>query len=541
MTTRYTSAHALVDMLIKAGINQGTCVPGESYLPVLDVLKAREGAFSLYTCRQEGGAATMAEAMARLSAKPGVCFVTRGPGATNASIGVHNAKQNGTPMLLFIGQVARGHMGREAFQEVDFEAMFAPLAKWAVEVRDGARMGEIVAQAIRVAMSGRPGPVVISLPEDVLLEDCPDDLSAPYLASTPAPKQVRVDAIAARLKAAKRPLLLVGGVSFDGPTAARLTQLAEAAHIPIVTAFRRQSLIDHRSDAYAGVLGLGPDPKLVAKVEAADCILALGTRLGDIVTQSYALFEEGVALDKLIHVTEDAEDIGRVFVPWLGLACASRDFINALGDLKGVERQKWFETARQDYLDFRDAQPDGLKLNPAKVFKTLRQLADDDVVITNGAGNFSIWAHRYFPLQCFNSQLGPVSGAMGYALPAALGAAAQGKTAIAVTGDGDFMMTVQELATIAHHELKVIVLILNNGMFGTIRMHQEKHYPGRVSATDLTNPDFAALARAHGLNGVSLESDEEIKTVLRDALNASTSTVIELQCDSAQLTPALRI
>ncbi|MGD8327607.1 MAG: thiamine pyrophosphate-binding protein [Sphingomonadales bacterium] len=541
MTKRYTSAHALVDTLIKAGITEGTCVPGESYLPVLDALKQREGAFKLYTCRQEGGAATMAEAMGRLNGKPGVCFVTRGPGATNASIGVHNAKQNGTPMLLFIGQVARGHMGREAFQEVDFETMFAPLAKWAVELRDGARTGEIIAQAIRVATSGRPGPVVISLPEDVLVEDCADDLSAPYLAPKPVPEQAQVDAIVERLKAAQKPLILVGGISFDAPSAARLTRLAEEAHIPIVTAFRRQSLIDHRSPAYAGVLGLGPDPKLVAKVEAADCILALGTRLGDIVTQSYELFEEGVELGKLIHVTEETQDIGRVFVPSLGLACPSSAFVNGLGDLKGVNRQKWFETARQDYLDFRASKPEGLKLNPANVFETLRRITPDDIIITNGAGNFSIWAHRYFPLHSFNSQLGPVSGAMGYALPAALGAAALGRTAVAVTGDGDFMMTVQELATAAHHGLKVIVLVLNNGMFGTIRMHQEKHYPGRVSATDLSNPDFAALARAHGLNGISLDSDEEIESMLQEALNAETSTVIELKCDPQQLTPALRI
>lgn len=535
-----TAALKLIDTLLAAGIENATCVPGESYLAVLDAIYERQDRFRLITCRQEGGAATMAEAMGRLTGKPGVCFVTRGPGATNASIGVHNAKQNGTPMLLFVGQIALGDRGREAFQEVDFEAMFAPLAKWAVEILDGARMVEITSQAIRVALSGRPGPVVIGLPEDMLSEVCDAAAIAPFL---PPPQPCDVTHIRGRLAKAQRPLAIIGGSTWDQETTKSFTKICENAAIPIVTSFRRQSLIDHRSPAYAGVLGLGPDPKLVEKVKAADCILALGTRLGDIVSQGYSLFkEEGGA--RLIHICDEATDLGRVFPVSEGLIARPSAFVSALQSVEGAaQRRKWFETARHDYEAFRDWVPEGLALNPAKVMQTLRRKVPDNAIITNGAGNFAIWAHRYFPLHGFNCQLGPVSGAMGYALPAALGAAAlyPERSIIAATGDGDFMMTVQELATAAQYGLKVIILLLNNGMYGTIRMHQERHFPGRISATELANPDFVALAKAHGLDGAVLDKDANIDSVLDAAIASPTTFLIEMRHDKAQITPAQRL
>lgn len=537
----YTAAQALVDSLISIGIKNATCVPGESYLAVLDAIVDRRDDFSLFTCRQEGGAATMAEAIGRLTGQCGVCFVTRGPGATNASIGVHNAKQNGTPLMLFIGQVAREHRGREAFQEVDFETMFAPLAKWSVEINDPDRVVEIINQANTIATSGRPGPVVISLPEDILTGSC---AASPTVSPKRFGKTIDPEfsqEVTTRLSEAKKPLVIVGGTSFDEASAKRFTELCETAHIPIISAFRRQSLIDHRSPAYAGVLGLGPDPRLMEKINQSDCILALGTRLGDIVSQGYTLFKTDRVNEMLIHITEDEHDLNRVFPASATLAAQSSVFINNLAQPDNGERLTWFENARRDYEAFADKGPGTLQLCPDFVFKELRRLCSDDVVITNGAGNFSIWAHRYFPLHSFNSQLGPVSGAMGYALPAALGAAALGREAIAVTGDGDFMMTVQELATAAHHGLKVIVLLLNNNMYGTIRMHQERHYPNRISATDLTNPNFADLALAHGLNGVQVTRNEDVQDVLHKALQSHKTTVIELICDKNQLTPNLRI
>ncbi|MFZ5610359.1 MAG: thiamine pyrophosphate-dependent enzyme [Pseudomonadota bacterium] len=543
-STSQNAAQALVATLVAAGIDTAFCVPGESYLAVLDALYDAAGRLRLITCRQEGGAATMAEAHGRLTNKPGICFVTRGPGATNAAIGVHNAKQNATPMVLFIGQVARADQGREAFQEVDFEAMFAPLAKWAVEVRSSARMVEIAARALHVASAGRPGPVVVSLPEDMLSEPCP------ALARPPAPVAPAVpspDAMArclALLNAATRPIAIVGGSSWTPASAARFTRFCEDGKIPILAAFRRQSLIDNRSPAYAGVLGLGPDPKLIARVHGADLVLAVGTRLGDIVTQGYSLFEGAARAQKLIHVTPDETDLGRVFAPALGLACRADDFIDALPPLSPrEEREAPFSAARADYEAYSQAAPEGLDLDPAAVFRHLRSRLADEAIITNGAGNFAIWLHRYFPYHGYNTQLGPISGAMGYALPAALAAklACPDRQVVAVAGDGELMMTVQELASAAQYGLKVIVLVFNNGMFGTIRMHQAKTYPGRVSGTRLTNPDFAALARAHGLFGARVERTQDFAEALARGLAAPHAALIELVCAPQQITPTMRL
>ena len=530
----------LVDALERHGVELAFGVPGESYLAILDAL--RDSPVRFVPCRHEVGAATMAEAVGKLTGRPGVCLVTRGPGATHASCAVHTAFQDSTPMVLLIGQVARGVRGREAFQEVDYRPMFAPLAKLVEEAGSAARLPELLARAFRVAVSGRPGPVVLSLPEDVLVEeaDVPDAAPAEPLQAAPAAD----DLARARelLAGASRPLVLVGGTPWSEAAHDALGGWCERSGLPVAAVWRRQDHVDNTLPVYAGHLGLGPDPRLARRVREADVILALGTRLGDIETGGYAYLEIPDPRQALVHVHPDPDELGRVYRPVLGIVAAPDRFAEALAalpPLDGAAWREWTEGARADCLDTLAHRPLPGELDMGEVMAHLRARLPADAVLTNGAGNFSVWAHRFYAFRRYGTQLAPTSGAMGYGVPAAIAAKLlhPDRVVVAFAGDGDFLMTGQELATAVQHEAAIVVLVVNNGMLGTIRMHQERHYPGRVSGTDLVNPDFAALARAFGAHGAVVERTEAFAPAFEEALAAGRPALLELRVDPEAITP----
>ncbi len=526
----------LVDQLKAHGVHRVFSVPGESFLAALDGLY--ESGIENIVCRHEGGAAMMAEAMGKMTGRPGVAFVTRGPGATNASSGVHVAMQDSTPMILFVGQIARGHRDREAFQEVDYRAMFAPLAKWVAEVDDTARLPEYIARAFHLATSGRPGPVVLALPEDMLSR------SAEVADARPAPRVVASSVARAageigdRIARAERPLVIVGGPHWSPNAANDLAEFAQAWSLPVALGFRRQDYIDNRHPNYVGDLNVGINPKLAARVKDADLLLVLGSRLGDIETQGYTLINPAAPSQVICHVHADADELGRVYSPDLGVVAAAPDMIGALAALDAVScDDAWVNAGRQDYLDWLSPKqtPGAVKLE--NVVTWLSENLDENAIMTNGAGNYAAFLHRYFSYKQYGTQLAPTSGSMGYGFPAAISAKLEhpGRTVVCMAGDGCFQMTLNELSTAAQHGAAVIVIICNNGRYGTIRMHQEKTYPARVSGTDLANPDFAALARAYGGHGEVVQSDADFPAAFRRARAAGTLAVIELKLDPEML------
>jgi acetolactate synthase-1/2/3 large subunit len=535
-----TGGELIVAQLRELGVDRIFTVPGESFLAVLDALHDAPS-IDLIVCRHEAAAATMAEAHGKLTGRPGVCLVTRGPGATHASIGVHTARHDSTPMLLLVGQVARAHRGRDAFQEVELEEMFAPLAKGAIEIDAAARAPEQIAAAHASALEPRRGPVVISLPEDMLTEQAdvplvlrPDDRGE----QRPAPGDVA--RVAAMLDAAERPLVLVGGGIWDEHAAQALAGWAEASGYPIVTTFRRQDYIDNTKPAYVGYTGVALDPTLAKRIAAADVILALGTRLADVSTGSYTLIEAPNPKQTLIHVYPDATELGRVFEPALAVVAEPRAFAHALAVEPAAARDSgWAAELRSEYeacLVPREL-PGALELSG--VVAHLRESLPETAILANGAGNFAVWGHRYYQFRRYGTQLAPTSGAMGYGLPAAIAAklAHPDVPVVALSGDGDFMMSAQELATAVQYETPVVVLVVNNGMFGTIRMHQEREYPGRVIGTGIANPDFVALAQSFGAYGELVESTEEFSAAFARALEAGRPAVLELHVDPEALTP----
>ncbi|WP_138381093.1 thiamine pyrophosphate-binding protein [Luteithermobacter gelatinilyticus] len=543
MTERMTAARSLVECLLVNGVRHAFCVPGESYLSVLDALYDVRDRLDLITCRQEGGAANMAEAYGKLSGQPGICFVTRGPGATNASIGVHTAFQDSTPMILFIGQVARDQADREAFQEVDYTQMFGPLCKWVAEIRDARRIPEYVNRAFHTALSGRPGPVVLALPEDMLVEPVNPQELRPACPPRIAPAAESLAEVQKALIQAERPLLLLGGSGWTAEAVTNIRIFAENNHLPVACAFRCQDLFDNTHPHYIGDVGIGINPKLARRIREADLVLSIGPRLGEMTSSGYTLFDVPFPKQKLIMMHTAPEESGHVYCPYLSLSGSLPELARALRDLPSVDNPLWREevqAARRDYDHWSTppASPGGVDLG--QVYQYLNAEMPRDAILTNGAGNFSIWLHRFFRYSRFKSQLAPTSGAMGYGLPAALAAkvAAPDRPVVCFTGDGDFMMTGQELATAAHHDLPVIILLFNNGMYGTIRMHQERSYPARVIGTDLSNPDFAALARAYGLNGVVVEKTEDFAPAFEAALTAGKTTLLEVRVDPQALTPA---
>ena len=547
MTTIPSAGRALVAALRLHGVDRIHCVPGESYLEVLDALHDTPD-IELVVAKHEGAAANMAEADGKMTGRPGICMVTRGPGATHASIGVHIAQQDSTPMILFVGQIARDQRGRDAFQEVDYGAMFGRLAKWVVEIDDPARVPEIVARAFSTACSGRPGPVVIALPEDLLALPCPVPAAAATRAEAATVSPSVAAHVAGLLQQAERPLVLVGGPHWDAHGSAALRAFVEAWQLPVASAFRRQDAFDNRHPLYVGHLSLGMNPALRREVEQADLLLALGTRLGDIMTDGYTLLSVPRPSQRLIHVHADTLELGRVYQADCAVQAQGPALALALSE-QPVQTTPWIDWTRQAraaYEAFCEPPP----LDPAhrgvdlaRVVRHLDEVLPDDAVVTNGAGNYSIWLHRFYHYRQARTELAPICGAMGYGLPAAIAASLRyrDRNIVCLAGDGCFLMYPQELATAVEQGARLVVLVVNNGMYGTIRMHQEARYPGRISGTRLAGPDFVALARAFGAMAERVEHTEDFAEAFGRARASGGVALIELVTDPLQLTPTKRI
>ncbi|MEQ8966029.1 MAG: thiamine pyrophosphate-binding protein [Azospirillaceae bacterium] len=531
-----TGARALVDTLLVHGVERAFCVPGESYLAVLDALYDSRDAIDLVVCRQEGGAAYMAEAHGKLAGLPGICFVTRGPGAANASIGVHVARQDSTPMILFVGLPARRTAGREAFQEFDLARVFGAWAKDAFVVDAADRMPELVARAFHRATAGRPGPIVVGLPEDVLVEptDAPD--TGAYTRVEAAPGADALARLRALLAAARRPLMILGGGGWSAAARQDVEAFAEANRLPVAAAFRRQDYIDNDHANYVGDLGIGPNPALAAAVRDTDLILALGTRLGEIATSDYTLLTPPEPAQTLIHVHADPDELGRVYRPALAVPAASTPAAAGLRALEPIPDPPWAShtaALRAAYEAWRRPEPMPGPVQLGEIVAWLAERLPGDAIVTNGAGNYAGWIGRHFVFHGWRGQLGPTAGAMGYGVPAAVAAkrAHPDRIVVSVNGDGCFLMNGQELSTAARYGLDVVFLVVDNAMYGTIRMHQEKTYPARVWGTDLVNPDFVALARAHGCHAERVETTDAFAPAFERALAAGGPALIHLPID----------
>ncbi len=546
-TAARSGGRILVDALRVHGVDRLFCVPGESYLDVLDALYDYPE-IAVVVAKHEGAAANMAEADGKLTGRPGICFVTRGPGATHASVGVHTAFQDSTPMILFVGQVAREARGREAFQEVEFSQMFAPLAKWTAEIDTADRIPEFVLRAFQIATSGRPGPVVLALPEDVLVETTPAADTLRYCPVQASPKPRDVEAVGTELERAKRPLLILGGSRWSDEGCAALAAFAQANAVPVLASFRRQDLIDNRHPCYAGHLSLGLPPFLQNRVRGADLVIALGSRLGDVTTFGYTVLKPPRIPQRLVHIHPDPHELGRVYQPDLAINASPSLCAIELAKLKPVSDPPWRSTteeARREYEQFaaRPAKAPSEGVDLAAVVSYLSGLLPPDAMIANGAGNFTIWVHRFFTYKQPHTELAPTSGSMGYGLPASVAAKLRhpDRTVVCFAGDGDFLMYPQELATASQNGAAIIVLVVNNGMYGTIRMHQERRFPGRVSATDLASPDFVALAHSLGACAERVESTDAFAGAFDRALHAGRPALLELSVDRDQITPDRRL
>ncbi|TSJ63988.1 thiamine pyrophosphate-binding protein [Starkeya sp. 3C] len=529
----------LVECLIALGATKSFGVPGESYLAVLNALHDTAGRLDYVLCRNEGGASFMASAYGKLTGSPGICFVTRGPGATNAAIGVHTAMQDSCPMILFVGQVGTDMKGREAFQELDYRAVFGTLAKWAVEIDDVARLPEIIARAWTTALAGRPGPVVVALPEDMLstVTDVAP-LDGPATLFEPAPAGEAVAAARAALAQAQRPLLLIGGANWSAQGRAALQAFAEGSDIPVVAAFRYQDQFDNHSPVFVGEAGVGMAPHVKALIREADVILAVNVRFGEMTTDGYTLLSVPAPRQRLIHVHASDREIGKVYVPALGIVAGPNAFAGALAPVVG-KWGDWRRTARAAYEASFEAPAQPSPVDMVAVSAWLRDTLPDDVILTNGAGNFTVWPNKFFRFGRRARLLAPQSGAMGYGLPAAIAAkvAYPGRTVVCFAGDGDFQMNCQELGTAMQAGAQPIVLVLNNGVYGTIRAHQERAYPARVSGTTLENPDFVGLARAYGFHAEHVRSTADFADAFGRALASPTGAVLELAISAEALTP----
>ncbi len=536
-----TGAELLVDALSVNNVDMAFGVPGESYLAVLDALYA-SNEIDMITCRQEGGAAMMADAYGKLTGRPGICFVTRAPGATNASAGVHIAYQDSTPMILFIGQVARSMMDREAFQEVDYRRMFGEMSKWTAQIDDPARMQEYISHAFHVAMSGRPGPVVLALPEDMLRERANpmEIVTAAKIEAHPGPDDMA--RFRDLLATAERPLAILGGSGWNEQACTDFRNFAEANHLPVACAFRYQHLFNNTHDLYVGDVGIGINPELGQLVADSDMILALGPRLGEMTTGGYSMFDIPTPKQKLVHVHSGAEELGRVYQPTLAINAGPAAFARVLADMDAVHSasQERADKARSSYLKWTEPTNTPGDVNLSEIMVWLRDNLPADSIVTNGAGNYSAWLHRFYRYRGFGTGLAPTSGSMGYGTPAAVAAKRvyPDRTVVAFAGDGCYLMHGQELATAVQFDIRLIIIVVNNGMYGTIRMHQEREYPGRVMATDLKNPDFAALAKAYGAHGETVERTEDFADAFRRAVEAGKPALIELRTDADAITPS---
>ncbi|NAZ37615.1 thiamine pyrophosphate-dependent enzyme [Rubellimicrobium sp. CFH 75288] len=527
----------LADHLAAHGVRRVFSVPGESFLALLDGLP--DAGIANVVCRHEGGAAFMAEATGKLSGAPGICLVTRGPGATNAAAGVHVARQDGTPLLLLVGDIERGHRGREAFQEVDFPAMFAPLAKWAAAVTETERLPEMLARAWRVMTSGRPGPVVLSLPEDMLdaVTDAPDrPPEGPRLSPDWSGAAA---AMLERLAAARRPLVVAGGPHWSERAAQDLGRFAEAQGLPVALAFRRQDFLDNEHPHYAGELTVATNPALLRRLREADAILLLGARLGDIESAGYTALDPRGHGKVLLQVHPEPEEPGRPWRPDLSATAPAPDFVAALAALPpGGRDAAAAREAHEEYLRWSSPQPTPGAVRQEEVIAHLSRTLPPDAILTNGAGNFAAFLGRYYRFRRWGTQLAPGSGSMGYGFPAAVAASLHhpGRTVVCVAGDGDIQMTLNEMSTAIQHGAAPVVVVMNNGTYGTIRMHQERRFPARVSGSDCLSPDYAALARAYGGWGATVERTEDFPDALEQARAAGTLAVIECRLDPEALT-----
>lgn len=537
--------HILAAALAANGVDTVFCVPGESYLPLLDGLYDLRDRIALHVCRQEGGAAFMADAYGKLTGRPGVCLVTRGPGACNASIAVHNAAQDSVPMILLVGQVGDDCVDREAFQEIDYRGMFGGIAKWVAQIDRADRIPEYINRAFATACSGRPGPVVLALPENVLFGSASvaDALPAKSVQASPVPADIeRLRELLAR---AQRPMVILGGGGWNATAIANIRRFIENNRLPVACAFRFQDLFDNRHPNYAGDVGLGINPALAARIRNADTLLVIGARMGEATTSGFTLLDIPVPRQQLIHVHAGADELGKIYHATLPINAGMPQIADALAQLV-VASDAWVGTAAAAHGEYeRHAtlpQVPGL-LQMGEVMRYLQAALPENVIVTNGAGNYATWMHRYFRYPGFRSQLAPTSGCMGYGVPAAIAAKIvhRDRFVLSWNGDGCFMMNGQELATAMHYGLNIVFIVVNNGMYGTIRMHQETHFPGRVHGTDLHNPDFAALARAYGAHGERVEHTEEFGPAFERARNAGTPALIELMLDPEVLTPTQTI
>ena len=550
MTTNNKSrsgAEVLIDALKINAVERIFCIPGESYLAALDALFDRSE-ISLVVCRNEGGAAYMTEAEGKLTGRPGVCFVTRGPGATNASGGLHVALQDSTPMILLIGQIARKDIDREAFQEIDYRRMFSEVAKWVAQIDDADRIPEYLNRAFSVATSGRPGPVVLALPEDMLtdLTDSSDAGQWHGVKISPASEDVRQ--AAAMLADAERPFIIVGGSGWSDATRLQLQAFAETNAIPVANSFRCQDYFDNEHPSYAGDLGLGVNPALTGRIAEADCLLVIGARLGEMTTGGFKLIDIPCPRQRMIHVHAGAEELGHIYQPELPINASSERFVDALAALDPVaapddSRRQQAKQAHQDYLDWNSSIEVEGELQFADIIHSIRNQTDDEAIICNGAGNNTGWLHRFFRYRKYRTQLAPTSGTMGYGLPAAIAAKLRfpHRCVVAVCGDGDFMINVQELATAMQYGVNIIVIVVNNGIYGTIRAHQEREYPERVIGTDMINPDFVALAEAHGAHAERVVRTGEFEAAFERCMAASRPALIEIQMAPEILTPTATV
>ncbi|UCI09834.1 thiamine pyrophosphate-binding protein [Mesorhizobium sp. B1-1-8] len=536
-----TGGQLIVEALEANGTDRIFCVPGESYLAVLDAL--HDSPIRTIVCRQEGGAAMMADCQGRLTGKPGICFVTRGPGATNASAGIHIAMQDSVPLILFIGQVASHAKEREAFQEVDYKRFFGDIAKWVVEIDDAARIPEFVTRAFAVATSGRPGPVVISLPEDMLTSEVEAPEALPHTPVETRPGEAELDALEMLLAGAKRPFVILGGTRWDEEAVARMRTIAEAWSLPVGCSFRRQMLFDHLHPNYAGDVGIGINPKLASAIKQADVVLLIGGRMGEMPSSDYTLLKSPYPDQALVHVHADAGELGRVYRPTLAINASPSAFVEALAGRKPASEPAWTAEAPRlhaAYLEWStppETGPGPVQMGP--IMNYLEKALPEDAIFTNGAGNYATWVHRFHRFRQFATQAAPTSGSMGYGTPAAVAAKTlfPDREVIAFAGDGCFLMNGQEFATAVQYSLPIIVIVVNNGIYGTIRMHQEREYPSRVVATDLKNPDFAALARAYGGHGELVEKTADFAPAFERARASGKPAIVEIRLDPEAITP----
>ncbi len=541
-----TGGQILVGQLVSHGVKHVFCVPGESFLAVLDALV--DVNIEVTVCRQEGGAAMMADAHGKLTGQPGICMVTRGPGASNALAGIHIAKQDSTPMIVFVGQIERGMREREAFQEMDYRAVFGQAAKWATEIDDPARIPEILSRAFHVATSGRPGPVVIALPEDMLVELATVPDAPHYEAIDSAPSLGQMADLAKRLSQAKAPVAILGGARWNATAVKQFVEFAERFKLPVAVSFRRQMLFPANSPCFIGDVGIGLNPELLKRVQDADLVLLVGGRMSEMPSQAYTLFDIPVPKQTLVHVHPDSGELGRVYRAAVAINASPIAFAAELSSLATPSAMPWAAgtaAMHQSYLDWSDPVPIKTPgaLQMGGVMAYLESKLPADAIMTNGAGNFATWLHRFHRFTQFGTQLAPTSGSMGYGLPAAVGAkrVAPDKLVVCFAGDGCFMMHGQEFATAVQYNLPLVVVIIDNGMYGTIRMHQEKHYPGRISATQLKNPDFSAYARAFGGHGERVEKTEEFGPAFERAVASGLPAIIHCLIDPEAITPTTTI